>query len=86
MIKMDVILDGEGAFTELADKFAQGQIVQAEVAAVAALSRGMSSGKPSVMFRIDLPDGRTVMAETSMRLLLVAAKAFETRYRRELED
>ncbi len=38
--------------------------------------RGMQSGKSSVFIRIDLPDGRIVMAETSMALFLTAANAF----------
>lgn len=38
--------------------------------------RGMASGKSSVMIRIDLPDGRTVIAETSMALFQMAAQAF----------
>ena len=47
---------------------------------VAALDGGMTSGRPSVMLRFGLPDGRTVLAETSMRLFLTAARAFAARY------
>ncbi len=42
----------------------------------ARIPRGMQSGKSSVMIDIRLPDGRVVMAETSMALFLAAAKAF----------
>lgn len=40
-----------------------------------ALEGGMASGKPSVAIRLDLPDGRTVIAETSARLFVMAAAA-----------
>jgi hypothetical protein len=40
----------------------------------------MASGKPSVMLRIDLPDGRVVLAETSLRLFAAAAHAFASNY------
>ena len=42
---------------------------------ICALEGGMASGKPSVCFRIDLPDGRTVLAQTSARLFVMAAAA-----------
>ena len=48
--------------------------------AIAALKGGMISGKPSVAIRLDLPDGRTVIAETSLVLLLAAADTFRTRF------
>lgn len=41
---------------------------------VAPLKGGMSSGAPSVAFRIDLPDGRHVLAETSLKLLIEAVE------------
>ena len=80
LIPLRIILDGEGAFTELQPKVTAGQVEQGQVAAVAALPRGMNSGKPSVMAQVDLPDGRVVMAETSMRLFLMASRAFRIRY------
>lgn len=53
---------------------------QGTVIGLAVLSGGMQSGKPSIMLRIDLPDGRTVMAETSWRLLRSACDAISARY------
>ena len=44
------------------------------------LDGGMSSGKPSVMLRIDLPDGRTVLAETSARLFCTVGRMIMARY------
>lgn len=46
---------------------------------------GMRSGRTSVALRLDLPDGRTLIAETSLGLLLGAAKAFEARHGDQVE-
>jgi len=40
------------------------------------LKGGMESGKASVAFMFDLPDGKTVIAQTSMDLFLTAARAY----------
>lgn len=42
---------------------------------VARLPGGMASGKSSVMFRFELVDGTTVLAETSLELFASAARA-----------
>lgn len=47
---------------------------------VTGLSGGMASGKPSVALRIDLDDGSSVIAETSLALFLTAADALKARY------
>lgn len=47
---------------------------------VAVLEGGMTSGRPSVGLRIDLPDGKSIIAETSARLFCTAAKAIMARY------
>ena len=47
---------------------------------VTGLVGGMASGKPSVAFRIDLDDGSSVIAETSLALFLTAADAMKARY------
>lgn len=44
------------------------------------LDHGMHSGKPSVSFGIELPDGKVVFAETSLLLLQSAVRAFTARY------
>lgn len=72
-----LILDGDNCWPDLLDKdviLYQGSI------GVAALPGGMQSGKPSVTLRFDLPDGRVLIAETSMALFLSAARAFRARY------
>jgi hypothetical protein len=52
---------------------------------VGALEGGMESGKPSIAFMFDLPDGRTVIAETSLQLFVTAARAFTAKFGDQLE-
>lgn len=47
---------------------------------IGALEAGMVSGAPSVAIRIDLPDGRIVVAETSLRLFQMANAALLGRF------
>ena len=47
---------------------------------ITCLEQGMYSGKPSVAMRFDLPDGKIVVVETSLRLFLVAADALKAKY------
>lgn len=82
MPSMQINLDGDGVWPDLHEK----EVINTLVVAVAALGGGMTSGRPSVSFRIDLPDGRVVIAETSMRIFVNAANAFRIRYEKELGD
>ena len=83
MPSLDIHLDGDKCWPDLEAK--REQIIHVtEHLEVAALSGGMQSGRPSVALRIDLPDGRVVIAETSMRLFLGAARAFRARYGEEV--
>lgn len=74
---MRIILDGDNAWPDLMDKPV---IHTTEEIGVTALAGGMESGLPSVAFRITLPDGQTVVAETSLALFLTAGDAFKDRY------
>ena len=76
MIVMGVILDGEGCWPDIQDN----KIIRAVGLQVAALQGGMKGGSPSVAFRIDLEDGQTVIAETSLKLLLTASDLFRAKY------
>lgn len=88
MNAIKVILEGDKCWTELADKIKDGKVtwLRDGVILIATLSKGMKSGKPSVSIRIDLPDGKIVVAETSMRLFLSAAEVFKAKYKGELEE
>ena len=76
MIVMGVILDGDGCWPDIQDN----KIIRAVGLQVAALQGGMKGGSPSVAFRIDLEDGQTVIAETSLKLLLAASDLFRAKY------
>lgn len=47
---------------------------------ITALSHGMESGATSVALRINLPDGKVVIAETSLALLVATVRALAARY------
>ena len=81
MPSMNINLDGDNAWPDLRSK--QSKIIhvaEGETIKICALDGGMSSGKPSVCVRIDLPDGRVVLAETSARLFVMAAAAIVGRW------
>jgi hypothetical protein len=84
MPQMELILEGDGAWPDLAERMRRGRVIHlgndAPPIQIAALAGGMASGQPSVMLRLELPDGRTVLAETSLRLFLLAAHALAGRY------
>lgn len=74
----------EPHWPELAKAQREGRVIHlgndAPPIGVGGLAGGMSSGKPSVALRIDLPDGRHVIAETSLALFLMAADALKARF------
>jgi hypothetical protein len=81
VIKM--LMDGDGCWPDLkvgTDAVINAMGPGAKPIQMALLDAGIQSGKPSVTIRIDLPDGRTVLTETSLRLFVSAAKAFASRY------
>lgn len=77
MAVLDIILDGEGMVRDVARE----KLVHVTAPLkVGALAGGMASGAPSIAIAVPLPDGRTVVAETSLALFLSAADAFRARY------
>lgn len=81
MAILNLTLDGDGAYPDLAGRAADIiHLADNDALGVTALVGGMTSGRASVMFRLDLPDGRVVLAETSLRLFLLAADALRARY------
>lgn len=80
MIGMTIDLEGDNAWPDLKDKPFMHLGQGAPPIKVAVLNRGMRSGKPSVALRLELPDGQTVVAETSARLFCMAARAIMARY------
>jgi hypothetical protein len=82
MPALHLILDGEGAWPDLAEANAVIiHLADDAVVDVAGLAGGMQSGKPSLAFRINLPDdGHIVIWETSLALFLTAADAFKAKF------
>lgn len=80
MIAMTIILDGDAAFEDLQGRDVIHLADGAPPIQVAVLDGGLASGRPSVALRIDLPDGRAVVAETTARLFVTAARAIVARY------
>lgn len=82
MPTLSVKLDGDRAYPDLAQRAAD--VIHlgegAPPIGVTALAGGMASGRTSVALRIDLPDGRVVLAETSLRLFLLAADMLRACY------
>lgn len=56
------------------------RIVHIKTMEIGALERGMTSGRASVAFCFELPDGTVVVAETTLRLLQAATSALTARY------
>jgi hypothetical protein len=73
------IRNGDGCWPDLTDigaRMKDGRVIHlgngAPAIQMALLKAGMGSGKASVTIRLDLPDGRVVLAETSLSLLVTA--------------
>lgn len=78
-----LLLDGDNCWPDLAAKLAEDRLIhlgEGTTLQVAVLPKGMQSGKPSVALRLELPDGRTVVVETSLALWLSQARAMAARY------
>jgi len=76
MPNMTIITNGDDCWPDLLPEGRRIPVVHTLMPIqVARLPGGMQSGKSSVMFRIELPDGTTVLAETSLELFVSAARA-----------
>jgi hypothetical protein len=80
MIAMNINLNGDNAWSDIRDKEIIHLANGSPPIGVAVLNSGLASGRPSVAIRIDLPDGRTVVAETTARLFCGAARAIMAKY------
>lgn len=75
MTVLNIVLDPEHL-----RQFADREVVRTQDITISGLPDGMTSGAPSVALFIELPDGRVVFAETSLKLLLTAADALVARF------
>lgn len=76
MPSIDIRLDGDNAFTDWREKTPH----HFTTFRMTGLRDGMASGKPSLMFATELPDGSIVVLETSALLLETSLRAFKARW------
>lgn len=72
-------LEGDGAWPDLLQNTVRVVDYQGPIDMVV-LPEGMTSGKPSVALRLDLPDGTVVIVQTSLAILQTAMGAIKGRY------
>lgn len=71
----------EPAWPELAKIAGTDQLIEVTTPiSITGLKGGMQSGRTSVTLRCDLPDGKVVLIQTSLRVLLATARAFQARF------
>lgn len=80
MIGMTINLEGDNGWPDLRGKPVVHLGNDAKPIQIAVLDGGMTSGRPSVALRFELPDGTTVIAETTARLFVTAARAIHAKY------
>ena len=81
MPSVEMIMNGEGCWPDLQTGSDNDRLYalfgdDAPPIQLALLRGGMTSGKSSVSIRIDLPDGKVVLTETSLALLRTAIRGF----------
>ena len=86
MTMIHIILEGDGAFADLQGKEDQVIHLADKPFTVAALDQGTASGMPSVVIRLDLPDGRVVLQQTTARLWVTVARALRGKWPGELGE
>lgn len=85
MIALDIFVDGEGMLNDVP----MSKIVNASNVSsikLGVLNAGLESGKPSVGIAIPLPDGKVVLAQTSLKLFQQAAAIFTAKYGSQLDE
>ena len=81
MPELSIKLEGDKAWPDLRDNpnVLNGMGNDASIQ-LAVLDHGTTNGRPTVAIRIDLPDGKIVITETTARLFVQVAKIIETKY------
>lgn len=88
MLQMSLNFDGDACWPDLSfGKNANAiHLTEGNPIKIAVLTAGMTSGRPSIAIRIDLPGGPAIVAETSARLLVSIGRLIEAKYPNLLED
>lgn len=79
---IQLILAGDNCWSDLTEKSIAGQLFQVVNAPLqmAVIPDGTAQKQPSVAIRLDLENGMTVVAETSLASLVSAIEAFRMKY------
>lgn len=72
MPMLDVSVNGDNCWPDLKKK----GFIRGEFTGIARLADGTVSGASTVTVRIELPDGKTVLAQTTLALLNTVMQAF----------
>lgn len=76
-MELKIIFNAEDFGQELKET---SEVFSSDSMIIGGLEGGMTSGKPSVAFLIDLADGKKVLAQTSLALLVSATRALVAKY------
>lgn len=82
MTELDLNLEGDGCWPDLVRLRAEGLLIDGTAGlptGLALLVDGTAGGQPSVSIRVDLPDGRTLVTQTTLALLVSAVRAMIVR-------
>jgi hypothetical protein len=85
---ISILLNRDGCWPDLIEKRKRGDLIDlmgsdvGNILSVAALPGGTVQGNTTVTLRLDLPDGKTVLTEVTLKLWRAALEAFEARYGR----
>jgi hypothetical protein len=76
VIPLQVVINGDNCWPDLKDEKGQPTHITGQLTGIARLPRGTELGRSTVTIRVELPDGRTVLAETTLSLMNGAMTAF----------
>lgn len=85
MIQMNVLLEGDKCWPDLEQKAIDNKVIHLDgndlpPIQVGVIEGGLASGRPSLTLRIDLPDGKVILAETTARLFCTSARIIMAKY------
>ena len=80
MIPMTIVFGDNDAWPDLHDKAVTIVDHADHPVQIAVLDHHLLTGRPSIAIRLDLPDGSTVIAETTARMFVIAGRMVVAKY------